>query len=197
MVEKQNLYLTSFQRKLLQRKLQSSVRPEYRRRIEVMLMADQGWTQSQICSELKCSQETARYWIAVAQSGQAHFWNERPMGRPKVVSDEYLYRLRKLVSHSPREFGYSFDRWTAHWLSHHLEREFNIHVSDRHINRLLKSMGLSTRRKPLSTPACLPSVPDAETNIAIRDLQPSQEPSALLTFWLADKSFGRNVETSL
>jgi transposase len=69
------------------------------------------------------------------------------VGRPKIVSADYLNRLRELVSHSPRQFGYPFDRWTANWLQRHLGREFDCIVSDRHINRLLKQMGLSTRHK--------------------------------------------------
>jgi transposase len=69
------------------------------------------------------------------------------VGRPKIVSPDYLDRLRELVSHSPRQFGYPFERWTANWLQQHLGREFDCIVSDRHINRLLKQMGLSTRHK--------------------------------------------------
>jgi len=57
------------------------------------------------------------------------------------VNDQYLERLKELVSHSPRDYGYPFQRWTAQWLSKHL-KEFGIEVSDRHINRLLK-VGLS------------------------------------------------------
>jgi transposase len=69
------------------------------------------------------------------------------VGRPKIVSADYLDRLRELVSHSPRQFGYPFERWTANCLQRHLGREFDCIVSDRHINRLLKQMGLSTRHK--------------------------------------------------
>lgn len=56
-----------------------------------------------------------------------------------------MQRLKELVSHDPREFGYPFRRWTARWLNQHLSRELEVMVSDRHINRLLKQMGLSTR----------------------------------------------------
>jgi putative transposase len=81
----QSSLLTPFQRKFLLKHLKSELRVEYRRRIEIMLLADQGRSQSQICSELGCSQETARYWIRMAQIGQAHAWNTYPIGRPKTV----------------------------------------------------------------------------------------------------------------
>jgi len=145
-VENQSLYLTPFQRKLLLKSLETDLRPEYRRRLEIMLLADTGQSQGQICKALGCSQEMARYWIAMAQTGNAHKWSDRPMGRPKAVNEQYLDRLKELASHSPREYGYSFERWTAQWLGKHLAKELGIQVSSCHINRLLKEMGLSTRK---------------------------------------------------
>jgi putative transposase len=137
--------LTAFQRDRLQKSLKDDLRPEYRRRIEIMLMADDGQSQTQICEALGCSHETARYWIMIAQSGKALQWSDRPMGRPKTVNNHYRDRLRELMNHSPREFGYAFQRWTARWLAKQLEKELGIAVSSRYINYLLKDMGLSTR----------------------------------------------------
>ncbi|WP_041619953.1 helix-turn-helix domain-containing protein [Stanieria cyanosphaera] len=141
--------LSPFQRRLLQKSLEKKLRPEYRRRIEIMLMADLGHSQTEICTALNCSHETARYWMFMARTGQAHQWQTLPVGRPKTIDENYLTRLQHLVSQSPREFGYAFSRWTAQWLSKHLEKELGLQVSDRHINRLLKQMGLSTRYKQL------------------------------------------------
>lgn len=145
-MDKQGLYLTAFQRRLLLKSLETDLRPEYRRRIEIMLLADAGQSQTQICEALGCSQETARHWMTIAQTGQAHHWSDRPMGRPKAVNEQYLARLQELASHSPREYGYGFERWTGQWLSKHLAKEMGMKVSACHINRLLKEMGLSTRQ---------------------------------------------------
>ncbi len=145
--ENRGLLLSPFQRKLLEKSLAKDLRPEYVRRIKIMLLADMGYSQTEICQTLNCSQETARYWIFAARTGQAHKWEELSIGRPKRVNEEYLARLKELVTQSPREFGYTFHRWTANWLSKHLEQELGIAISDRHINRLLKKMGLSTRYK--------------------------------------------------
>jgi transposase len=176
-VEKQNLYLTPFQRKLLLKSLEADLRPEYRRRIEIMLLADTGQSQAQICKALGCCQETARHWIVMAQTGQAHHWNDRPMGRPKAVNEQYLARLKELASHSPREYGYPFERWTAQWLSKHLVKEQGIKVSSCHINRLLKEMGLSTRQKRET--AQLGTDGTKDCSITIRDLQSNSQPDFL------------------
>lgn len=137
--------LTPFQRKLLQKKILEEIPESYRQRIQIMLLADEGKSQAKICRVLGCCPATVRHWMHIARSGMAHQWQDCPIGRPKAVNDEYLERLKELVSNSPRDCGYSFERWTGSWLSKHLAKEFGVEVSGHHVNRLLKQMGLSTR----------------------------------------------------
>ena len=164
--------LTHFQKKLLLQSLENELRPEYRRRIEIMLLADTGYSQSEICQKLKCCQETARYWIKVAQTGQAHHWNDHPIGRPKQVSQQYQQRLKELVNHSPRDYGYSFHSWTAEWLSKHLAKEFGKKYSTRHVYRLLKKNGVSIKRKKANT---RDTKSKNNSNILIETIQPSSQ----------------------
>lgn len=171
-MEKPGQYLTPFQRKLLLKRLQADIRPEYRRRIEIMLLADIGQSQTQICEALRCSPEMARYWIAIAQTGNAHHWSDRPMGRPKTVNEQYLARLKELVSSSPREYGYPFQRWTGQWLSKHLAKELGIEISACHVNRLLKQMGFSTRPKSATEEAA------NQTDLKIHDLTSTSAPQS-------------------
>jgi transposase len=78
----------------------------------------------------------------------AEFTIDRPtIGRPKTVDEAYVQRLEALVRQSPKGLGYAFDRWTAYWLREHLLGELGIAVTERHINRLLRQMGLSKRQR--------------------------------------------------
>lgn len=187
-MEHQTDLLTPFQRKFLLKKLEADLRPEYRRRIQIMLMADAGESQTQICAALGCSQETARYWIEMARVGKAHCWEDRPMGRPKTVNVQYLNRLKELASNSPREYGYPFERWTARWLAKHLAKELGIEMSDRYISMLLKKMGLSTRSRRVLTAESGYQTDTTDISaiknpmIAIRDLSSSVEPSTVDIF---------------
>ncbi len=140
--------LTPFQYELLQKSLQGDLTEMYRQRIQIMLLADEGKSQTQICQALGCCPATARHWIHIARNGMAQQWQTSPIGRPKAVNEEYLERLKKLVNDNPRNHGYSFQRWTANWLNKHLTKELGIKVSDCHVKRLLKQMGLSTKPKP-------------------------------------------------
>lgn len=157
-------YLTNFQKKALMKAMQSDIDLEYKKRIQIILMADMGKTQAQICRLVGCSREMARYWANLTKAGLAHKWNEPLAGRPRTANEKYLLRLQELVGRSPRDYGYGFSSWTAQWLSKHLAQEFGFTFSDRHIHRLLKQMGLSTKQKP-------PLKPQISGGITIRDLQ--------------------------
>ncbi len=140
-----NKHLTKFQRQLLEKNLQTETIPEYRQRISIMLLADEGKTQTQICRTLSCSPLTVRHWSFVAKSGQAHNWKAQAIGRPKLVTSEYLERLKQLMSESPKSLGYPFARWTGQWLSKHLSQEFDIELTARHVNRLIEEMNSEAR----------------------------------------------------
>lgn len=149
-------YLTPFQRKSLQKSLQQNLADKQRQRIQIMLLADREKTQAEICEELGCCQATARHWIMMAKNKQAHHWPSNPIGRPNLVDEEYLQRLKQLATTSPqainipnKDYRYPFKRWTAQKLSQHLQAELGIKVTPQHLNRLLKQMGLSTRPKPI------------------------------------------------
>jgi transposase len=168
-------FLTPFQRKLLQKSLQEDLPESYRQRIEIMLLADEGKSQAEICQTLGCCAATARHWMHLARAGMAHQWQDCPIGRPKAVNDQYLERLKELVSHSPRDYGYPFGRWTGQWLSKHLAKELGIEISDRNVNLLLKKMGLSTRPKSDSAPELTDLDSTKSSRITIGDLQSSSE----------------------
>ncbi|MEH2072426.1 MAG: helix-turn-helix domain-containing protein [Nostoc sp.] len=173
--ETSSKYLTSFQRKLLLVNLEKSLPESYQQRIEIMLLADEGKTQTQICQILGCCPATARHWTHIAKMGMAHQWQDCPIGRPKAVNDEYLERLKELVNSSPRDHGYSFRRWTANWLGKHLAKEFGVEVSDRHLKRLLKQMGLSTRPKA-NNPQANSNEQATSSKILISDLKSANIP---------------------
>lgn len=140
--------LNSFQRKQLEHKLKQHDMPKLlRQRIEIMLLADEGKTQREICQILGCSVATVNRWVLFAHAQFVHQWQDSPPGRPKKVSNEYIQRLQELVQSPPRDYGYPFYRWTTNWLNKHLTKELGIELRDRHLGRLLKQLGLSTCAK--------------------------------------------------
>lgn len=135
-----------------------------------MLLCGQGKSQKQICELLNCAPVTARTWIHVVKSEQAHRWRDFCQdGRPKTIEDHHRDRLIELFQQSPKQVGFPFERWTSTALKKQLFKEFEIEVSARHINRVLNEAGFSTRTQ--SKPEPEETRKDAsESKLVIRDL---------------------------
>jgi transposase len=169
-------YLTSFQRRLLQESMKEELPSSYKQRLEIILLTDDGKTQVEICRTLGCSTATASRWIQLTKAGLAHKYLDCPVGRPKIVTDEYMESLQGLLKNSPRDYGYPFKTWTISWLGKHLAKEMGIEVSDSHLKRVMRDLGLSTRSK-----AQPEKYTQSGANIFIADLKcpPDQEESEL------------------
>jgi transposase len=134
-------YLSPCQRQELSEIVKETSLPEIdRKRIQIILFADEGKSQAEICKLLDCTAATASKWILIAESGAIDRWQKYRRGRPPKVDQPYLDRLKELISKSPRDFGYSFNRWSGVWLARHLEKEFGIELTPTHINRLRKQL---------------------------------------------------------
>lgn len=143
-MDKQLKHIAELLTKILSKDLPENLEHIHTRRLEIVIRTYMGQSQAEICSAMGCSKDTARHWMTIAKTEGLNNSLNR-LGRPKKVDARYMKRLRELAINSPKDYGYPFSRWTARWLSKHLEQELGIEVSDRHVNRLLKQMGLSTR----------------------------------------------------
>jgi transposase len=165
----EGIYLRPFQRQMLQENIDKELPNSYRQRLEIILLTDNGKTQAEICRIIGCCASTASRWIQLTKAGLAHNYLDCPVGRPKLVTDEYVELLRDLLQHSPRDYGYPFRSWTVSWLGKHITKEMGIEVSESHLRRVMRDLGLSTRS--LKT---LPSQPEnhsaAGASIFIADL---------------------------
>ena len=81
-----SLYLSEFQRKILQQHLEETQIESYRQRILIMLLADEGKTQKEIAQNLNCSAATVRHWTTMARMGLAHQWQEVPIRATAHIS---------------------------------------------------------------------------------------------------------------
>jgi transposase len=165
-------YLTPLQRQMLRENVMKDLPNSHRQRLEIMLLTDNGKTQAEICRILGCSTATASRWIQLTKSGLAHKYLDCPVGRPKIVTDEYIESLQGLLKQSPKKYGYSFKAWTISSLCKHLATEVGIEISESHLKRVMRDLGLSTRSKAQSE-----KYTQSGTNIFITDLNcsPDQE----------------------
>ncbi len=80
------LFLSHFQRKILIKYLQQTIKPGCRRRIEIILLADIGKSQAEICEIVGCSRRITRYWMNIIEQGVAHRWDKLPITRATAFS---------------------------------------------------------------------------------------------------------------
>jgi transposase len=160
----EGIYLTSFQRQMLQEDIAKKIPDGYRQRLEIVLLTDKGKTQAEICRILGCSAATANRWMQLTKAGLAHQYLEYPVGRPRLITDEYIEFLRELLQHSPQDYGYPFKTWTVGWLGKHIAKHKGIAVSHSHLKRVMRELGLSTRAKVQQPPS------QSGANISIADL---------------------------
>jgi transposase len=145
------MYLTEFQKKFLEKEsAKQDLSERDKKRIAIMLQCGEGKTQKEICAEVKCAPTTARHWMRVVKDGQAHRWREfRQDGRPLKIEAHHLDWLINLLRQRPQDLGFRFlEEWTAKALQKQLLKEFGTKVSERHVNRVLKKAGFSTRSRP-------------------------------------------------
>jgi transposase len=172
--------LTDFQKKRLEQELtKPHLSPRDKMRVQIMLLCGQGKSQKQICDFLNCAPVTARTWIHVVKSDQAHRWRDFCQdGRPKTIENHHRDRLIALFKQSPRQVGFPFEKWTSTALQRQLFKEFEIKVSARHINRVLNEAGFSTRTPPKAEPERANE--SASGSIVIQDLHDSSNSNLLL-----------------
>ena len=92
-------YLSSSQRQqLLEILTEPNISDVDRKRIQIILFADEGKSQGDIRKLLDCTAATASKWILIAESGKIERWQKYRRGRPSKVDQPYLERLKELVS---------------------------------------------------------------------------------------------------
>lgn len=172
----------------------NSDRPEFRRRLEIMIRSKLGKSRQEICRELGCSPETARYWIAMSEMGKVDVWSSCPVGRPQKITADYLQRLQEVIGQNPQNFGYTFKKWTAKRLQKHLFKEIGIKISDRHINRLLKEMGVSSPYRVNSKKTSSEPSKSKALTISIQDLLPASVAEKKTENFLLDQAFEQHQD---
>jgi len=110
-------------------------------RIEIAPASRRRNAESTNCQSLEVFSRDCAYWITLARAGQAHNWDAFRLVDRMLMTNIWS-GCEELVSHSPRDYGYPFQRWTARW---HLAKIPALRSAIAAV--LLKEMGLSTRRK--------------------------------------------------
>lgn len=123
----------------LQKALREEEKANIRERILILLLLNDGKTQSNIADFLGCSVNKVSYWCVKRNPNNLEsLIDERMNGNHKKATDKYIETLLKTLEKEPQELGYNFGRWTAQRLATYLEKSTGIKLSGGQVRRILK-----------------------------------------------------------
>jgi putative transposase len=135
------VHLTEAQRaELQQRTREPKVMPRTRDRLEMVRLADAGWSIPRIAVHLRVSEKRVRYWIKQFLTGGFDALPDQPhVGQPSRLTSALVAALQQAVEQSQRT-------WTAPQLAEWLAEQHGVRLTPNHLARRLKAARFSYKR---------------------------------------------------
>jgi transposase len=125
-------HLTPKQIEKLQKALKEEEKGNIREIILILLLLNDGKTQSKIAEFLGCSVNKVSYWCLKGDPDNLEsLIDERMKENHKKATDNYIKLLLETIEIEPQELGSDFVRWTAQRLATYLEKSTEIKLSRR------------------------------------------------------------------
>jgi len=107
----------------------------------------QGATLDELAARHNVAEKTIRNWLDRFDERplEAAPYDDERSGRPAKLSEEAKAAFLADLQQSPGELGYDRHSWYPVLARHHLEEEYGVEYSLRHVYRLLDEAGLSYR----------------------------------------------------
>jgi transposase len=132
-------HLTSKQIEKLQKALKSEEKANIREKILILLLLNDGKTQSKLAEFLGCSVNKVSYWCLKGDPDNLEsLIDKRMKGNHQKTTDNYLKILLETLEIEPQKLGYDFGRWTAQRLATYVEKSTEIKLSGGQVRRILK-----------------------------------------------------------
>jgi transposase len=135
------VHLTEEQRTELQRRTRDpKTRPRTRDRLEMVRLADAGWSVPKIAAHLGISEKRVRHWVKQFLGGGFAALPDQPHpGQQSRLTPALVAALRQKIEGSLRT-------WTAAQLAAWLAEEHGVRLTPDHLGRRLKRARLSYKR---------------------------------------------------
>ena len=118
-----------------------------------LLMILQGQRTGDIAEALGEHTRTIERWRKrFNEQGVAGLLDDTSPGRPSRLSDKDMASLKQDIKSSPRSFGIESDQWRGKQLQAHLARRYQVELSLRQCQRLLKKLNSSPQVRPKENP---------------------------------------------
>lgn len=144
------LNLTTAQKNGILRMMKNTSDKKHYRRLLAVIQKSNGRTFEDIAQEHGVSIRTVQRWIsAYLQTGTKGLEIEKPGGTKSRITDENREIILSVLFNDPNIFGYIRNTWSLRSLAKCLTQELDIPISFRHLQRILKDMGIRCKRPKL------------------------------------------------
>ncbi|MDX1371938.1 MAG: helix-turn-helix domain-containing protein [Nitrososphaeraceae archaeon] len=144
------LNLTTAQKNSLKSLMKNTADKRHYRRLLAVLQKSSGRTFEDIAKELGVNIRTVQRWIpAYLEMGTKGLEIRKPGGTKSRITDENKEIMLSVLFNDPNIFGYIRNTWSLRSLAKCLTEELDIPVSFKHLQRILKDMGIRCKRPKL------------------------------------------------
>ena len=120
------------------------------RRLLAVIQKSNGRTFEDIAKEHGVSIRTVQRWIsAYLKTGTKGLEIKKTGGTKFRITDEDREIMLSVLFNDPNIFGYIRNTWSLRSLAKCLTKEFGISISFKHLQRILKDMGIRCKRPKL------------------------------------------------
>jgi transposase len=132
-------FLSESQKQHLQKVLRESDSAEFRERVLMLLLMNDGKTYEKIASFIGCSRRTVVYWCVHGDPDNLESLKDRrKAGNYRKATPAYVELLLLTIEQEPSELGYEFGRWTGERLGTYLAEKTGITLTGSQIRKILK-----------------------------------------------------------
>jgi transposase len=117
------------------------------RRFRAWELSQQGWKQRDIATALGVTEGAVSQWLKRAREGGKESLRRRiAPGPPHRLTPEQRGQLPALLAKGAEAYGFRGDVWTAPRVATLIQRTFGVRYHPSHVNRLLRTLGLSVQQ---------------------------------------------------
>jgi transposase len=117
------------------------------RRVLAVERVNQGWSQADVARFLGVDARSVRRWV---QAYRLHGWDGLSSlghpGRPPKLDPEQTTTVLSWFQHSPTEFGYQTDLWTARRVADLITKHFGVSFNSRYLSTWLSNRDITPQR---------------------------------------------------
>jgi transposase len=141
------------------------------RRLQAVILAQQGWTAPTIALSLGCSLRSVKNWVAQYNRGGIEALHERPRpGRPRRLDPEHYPRLKERLDAPPREED-GVCTLRGHDIRRILTQEFGVTMSLQAVYDLLDRIGYGSLMPRPQHEGSIPEVQGFFKEIVVEQIQ--------------------------